>query len=166
MIISFLVAHDLNRLIGGNGTMPWHLPDDMRWFRNQSIGKPIIMGRKTYESIPKKFRPLKDRHNIVLTKNEAYQAPGATVVHTVEDALAAAGDVEEIVIGGGAKIYELFLPYVNKMDLTVINGRFSGDTYFPEIDMDEWYEAWTYIHEADEQHAHKFVWQILEKIER
>ena len=102
--IAMVVAMDQNRLIGADNGLPWRLPDDMQWFVQQTMGKPIIMGRKTYESIPAKFRPLKGRHNIVLTRDHSYEAPGATVVHTVEEALATAGDVEEIIIGGGANV--------------------------------------------------------------
>lgn len=163
MKISFLVAMDLDRLIGADGDLPWRLPDDMGWFREKSLGKPIIMGRKTYESIPDKFRPLPQRHNIVMTQNEAYEAPGTTVVHSVEGALAAAGDVPEIIIGGGSKIYELFLPYVNRIYLTVVNGRYPGDTYLPNIDLTKWRETFRQHHPVDERHEVAFDWIVLER---
>lgn len=163
MFVSFLVAHDLNRVIGANDTIPWRLPDDMRWFRDKSIGKPVIMGRKTYESIPAKYRPLPNRHNIILTRNSAYTADGATVVHSAADAMVAAGAVDEVIIGGGAAVYELFLPLVNRIYLTVVHGRFPGDTYFPEIDLTDWREIYRQHHSADERHAVSFEWVVLEK---
>ena len=163
MKISILVAMDQNRLIGADGSIPWRLPDDMRWFKEKSIGKPIIMGRKTFESIPLKFRPFPQRHNIILTRNPNYEAPGATIVHSVEAALEAAGDVEEIIIGGGTKIYELFLPVVNRIYLTVVNGRYQGDTYLPEMKLDGWQESYRQHHPADEKHEVSFDWVIWEK---
>lgn len=102
-IISFVVAMDERGLIGRNNGLPWRLPDDMRWFREVTMGKPVVMGRKTYESIPARFRPLVGRHNIIITRNRDYRAEGATVVHSMEEALAAAGDVEEVMIGGERK---------------------------------------------------------------
>lgn len=164
MYVSFLVAHDLNRVIGANDTIPWRLPDDMRWFRKKSIGKPVILGRKTYESIPAKFRPLPQRHNIILTRNREYIADGATVVHSAAAALAVAGDVEEVIVGGGAAVYELFLPLVNRIYLTVVNGRFPGDTYFPKIDHTNWRETFRQPHPADARHAVSFEWVVLEKV--
>ena len=89
--IAYVVAMDANRLIGRDNALPWRLPDDMRWFRAQTLGKPCIMGRKTYDSLPDRFRPLPGRLNIVVTRNHEYDAPGAVVVHSVADALAAAG---------------------------------------------------------------------------
>ena len=163
MYISFLVATDQNRLIGANNSIPWRLPDDMGWFREKSMHKPIIMGRKTYESLPLKFRPLPHRHNIILTRNRAYQAPGATVAYSIEAALMAAGDVEEIIIGGGSKIYELFIPFVNRIYLTLVNGRYQGDTYLPEFDLAGWHETFRQHHPVDEKHAVSFDWVILEK---
>ena len=164
MKISLIVAMDQNRLIGADNRMPWHLPADMRWFRENTIGKPVIMGRKTYESIPLKFRPFPNRHNIILTRNPEYEAPGATVVHTVEAALEAAGEVEEIIIGGGTTIYELFMPLVNRMYLTFVNGRFQGDTYLPDFDLTHWQEIFRKHHPADEKHVVSLDWVVYEKV--
>ena len=164
MKISLIVAMDQNRLIGADNRMPWHLPADMRWFRENTIGKPVIMGRKTYESIPLKFRPFPNRHNIILTRNPEYEAPGATVVHTVEAALEVAGAVEEIIIGGGTTIYELFMPLVNRMYLTFVNGRFQGDTYLPEFDLSGWHETFRKHYPADEKHAVSLDWVVYEKM--
>lgn len=163
MIISMLVAQDQNRLIGANNRIPWRLPDDMVWFRQRSMGKPVIMGRKTFDSIPAKYRPLPGRHNIVLTRNPEYKVDGLSVVHSVEAALAAAGEVEEVIIAGGTMIYTLFMPHINKIYLTQVHGRFQGDTYLPEIDFTDWQETYRQHHPADERHSVSFDWIILEK---
>lgn len=162
-ILAIVVAMDKNRLIGADNGLPWRLPDDMQWFVQQTMGKPIIMGRRTYESIPAKFRPLKGRHNIVLTRDRSYEAPGATVVHSVEEALAAAGDVAEIIIGGGANLYAQLLPQTNRIYLTLIEAALDGDAYFPEIDQSAWRETFRQHHPADERHNFAFTWLILER---
>ncbi len=161
--LSIIVAMDQNRLIGKDNRMPWHLPADMRWFRENTVGKPVIMGRKTYESIPLKFRPFPNRHNIILTRNPDYEAPGATVVLTSEAALEAAGDVEEIMIGGGTTIYELFMPLVNRFYLTKVNGRYEGDTYLPEFDLNGWQETFHEHHPTDGKNEVSIDWYIFDK---
>jgi dihydrofolate reductase len=161
--IAMVVAMDQNRLVGVDNGLPWRLPDDMQWFVQQTMGKPVIMGRKTYESIPAKFRPLKGRHNIVLTREQSYDAPGATIVHSVEDALLAAGDAEEIIIGGGANLYAQLLPQTNRIYLTLIEATLDGDAYFPEIEQSAWHETFRQHHPADEQHNFAFTWLILER---
>lgn len=163
--LAMVVAMDRNRLIGTGGTLPWRLPDDMQWFVQQTMDKPVIMGRKTYESIPVKFRPLKGRHNIVLTRDRGYEAPGATVVHSLEAALAAAGDVEEIIIGGGANLYTQLLPQTTRLYLTLVEAELAGDTYFPEIEWSTWRETFRRHHPADERHQFAFTWLILERRE-
>ncbi len=163
MLISYVVAMDENRLIGADNQLPWRLPDDMRWFRQQTMGKPVIMGRKTYESIPLKFRPLPGRHNIILTRDLAYTAPGGTVVHSIELALESAGNVKEIIIGGGATLYEQFWPWVNRLYLTRVNGRFQGDAHFPKFDQSLWKIIYQQDHAVDEQHQTPFTWFIMEK---
>ncbi|HEX6385847.1 MAG TPA: dihydrofolate reductase, partial [Anaerolineae bacterium] len=161
--ISFVVAMDRNRVIGVGGRLPWRLPDDMKWFKEVTMGKPVIMGRKTYDSIPNRFKPLAGRHNIVLTRNRDYRAEGATVVHSVEEALAATGDADEIMIGGGAQLYEALLPQADRLYLTLVDGTFEGDTYFPELDMREWRERYRQDHDPDERHLYRFTWLILER---
>ena len=116
--IAYVVAMDDNRLIGRDNGLPWRLPDDMRWFREKTIGKPCILGRKTYDSLPARFRPLPGRLNIVVTRNPDYDAPGAVVVHSVDDALRAAGDVDEVIIVGGADLFRELLPIVDRLYLT------------------------------------------------
>ena len=161
--LAMVVAMDRNGLIGAGNGLPWRLPDDMQWFVQQTMGKPIIMGRKTYESIPAKFRPLKGRHNIVLTRDRNYEAPGATVVHSVEEALVAAGDVEEIIIGGGANLYAQLLPQTNRIYLTLIEADLEGDAYFPPIQAIAWRKTFTQHHPTDERHNFAFTWLILER---
>ncbi|MCL4263847.1 MAG: dihydrofolate reductase [Anaerolineae bacterium] len=160
MIISLIVAMDYNRLIGANNGLPWRLPDDMRWFVERTMGKPVIMGRKTYNSIPAKFRPLHGRHNIIITRNPDYEAVGCTVVHSLAAALAAAGDVPEVIIGGGAQIYAKALPLAHRLYLTLIDGEFTGDAYFPPLDPAEWRETFRQEHEPDARHGHRFTWLI------
>jgi len=162
-MISFVVAMDTNRVIGANGRLPWRLPDDMRWFRQVTVGKSVIMGRKTYESIPAKFRPLPDRHNIVVTRQLDYEAPGATVVHSIEAALKTAGNGSEIIIGGGSDLYTQLLPQAGRLYLTLVQAEFAGDTYFPEFDETEWVLALRESHPADDRHAVPFEWVILER---
>ena len=162
-VLAMVVAMDKNRLIGADNGLPWRLPDDMQWFVQQTMGKPVIMGRKTYESIPAKFRPLQGRHNIVLTREQSYEAPGATVVHSVEDALLAAGDAEEIIIGGGANLYAQLLPQTSRLYLTLVEAELDGDAYFPEIDWSAWRETFRHHHPADERHHFAFTWLILER---
>ncbi len=163
--IAYVVAMDDNRLIGRDNTLPWRLPDDMAWFRDKTMGKPCVMGRKTYDSLPDRFRPLPGRLNIVVTRNPDYEAPGAVVVHSVEDALAAAGEAEEIIIVGGADLFGRLLPVVDRLYLTHVHDAAEGHVYFPEFDRDEWREIYRQHHPADERHAQAFTWMILDRIE-
>lgn len=164
--LAMVVALDKNRLIGADNGLPWRLPDDMQWFVDKTMGKPVLMGRKTYQSIPAKFRPLRGRHNIVLTRDPLYQPPGATVVHSIEDALEAAGDVEEIIIGGGANLYAQLLPQTRRLYLTLIEAELEGDAFFPEFEGYAWRETFRHYHPADERHPFAFTWIILERDEQ
>ncbi len=161
MMISLIVAMDKNRLIGAHNALPWRLPDDMKWFVEHTMGKPVIMGRKTYDSVPAKFKPLHGRHNIIVTGNPHYEAPGCTVVHSLAAALTAAGDVPEVMIGGGSQLYAQSLPLAKRLYLTLVEGEFVGDVYFPEIEWSGWDEVFRQDHAADERHAAAFTWQIL-----
>ena len=154
---------DKNRLIGANNRLPWRLPDDMKWFVEQTMGKPVVMGRKTYDSIPPKFKPLNGRKNIIITRNKNYEAVGCFVVHSLDEAIAVAGDVPEIIIGGGTQIYELSLPVANRIYLTEVDGVFNGDAFFPEINSAAWRETYRETHPVDKRHAHAFTWLILDR---
>ncbi|MGE7988035.1 dihydrofolate reductase [Lysinibacillus fusiformis] len=127
-MISLIVAHDDNQVIGYNNGMPWHLPGDLQYFKNKTMGKPMIMGRKTFESIG---RPLPGRHNIVITRDENYHAEGIETVTSLEEAIAIAGDVEEIMIIGGEQIFRLSMEMADRLYITKINHSFQGDTFFP-----------------------------------
>ena len=135
MIISLIAAIGKNNVIGVDNKLPWKLSADLKRFRQITSGKPVIMGRKTFESIGK---PLPNRINIILTRDENYKAQGCVVVHSAEEALDAAKDNEEIMIIGGEQIFKEFLPVSNKMYITFIDKEFEGDSYFPEYNKNEW----------------------------
>jgi dihydrofolate reductase len=163
--IAFVVAMSRNRVIGIHNGLPWRLPDDMKCFVEITMGKPVIMGRRTYDSIPERFRPLSGRHNIVVTRNEAYDAPGATIVHSIEEALtAAAADMpEEIIIGGGAILYEALLPRADRLYLTRVEADVIGDAFFPALADAEWRTVASCFHDIDERHDYPFTWLLLER---
>ncbi|MDF5377698.1 type 3 dihydrofolate reductase, partial [Vibrio parahaemolyticus] len=129
MIISMIAAMADNRIIGKDNQMPWHLPADFAWFKRCTMGKPVIMGRKTYESIG---RPLPGRLNIVISRDETLKIEGVTTVTSIEQALDVAGDVEEVMIIGGGAIYASCLPMANKLYVTHIEAAIDGDTQFPD----------------------------------
>jgi dihydrofolate reductase len=137
MRISLIVAMGENRVIGVDNRMPWHLSSDLQRFRRITLGKPILMGRRTHQSIG---RPLPGRQNIVLTSDADFAAAGCDVVHSVADALTAAGDAPELMVIGGAVLYREFLPRADRLYLTLIHRSFAGETFFPEIDWAEWRE--------------------------
>ncbi|HSC76591.1 MAG TPA: dihydrofolate reductase [Pseudomonadales bacterium] len=142
--IALIVARTRNGVIGRNNTMPWHLPEDLRYFKRVTLGKPIIMGRNTWESLGK---PLPGRDNIVITRNKNFCADGATVVNDLEtalqlaDSLADARGVEEVMIIGGAQIYKAALEHVQRAYITEIDADIDGDTFFPMLDAKTWKET-------------------------
>lgn len=163
MKISMIAAMAHNRVIGLDNKMPWHIPADLKFFRKMTSGKPVIMGRKTYESIGK---PLPKRHNIVLTRSSDFSPEGVTVVHDMDSALAAAGDVEEVVIMGGGNIYQQFLPKASILYLTFIDLDTPGDTHFIDYKTKgQWQQVWQQCHSKDEGHPHDFEFVRLERIE-
>ena len=135
MIVSLIVAMDEDRVIGFEGGMPWHLPADLKHFREITMGKPLVMGRRTHESIGK---ALPGRRNIVLSHNPDYAAEGCEVAASLDEALALCGDEEEVMVIGGAKLFEEALPRADRIHLTRIHGHYPGDTYFPKFDNDAW----------------------------
>lgn len=144
MIISLIAVMDEGRVIGRNGRLPWsswQVAADVHRFYELTLGKTVVMGRKTYESLPGRLRPLPGRKNIVLTRSDNALAFGCQVAHTIEEALAAAGDVPELMVIGGGEIYTLFLPLAQRMYLTIIRGSFEGDAYFPEYDAAGWVDT-------------------------
>lgn len=168
MIISAIAAVAENGIIGHQGDLPWSLPDDMAWFQHHTKGHHVITGRKNYESIPPKYRPLKGRVNLVVTRNAAYEAPGAVVVTSIEAALdhaRAAGEAEAFIIGGGEIYREAFAKgLVQRLYLTRVHAHLKGDTHFPEVAPVEWRELSRQHHPEDERHAHPFSFVILERI--
>lgn len=129
-----------NGVIGIDNRLPWHLPEDLRRFKELTTGHAVIMGRKTWESLPPKFRPLPGRHNIVVTRNAGYRAEGATVVHSIEEArIAAEGELAYVI--GGAEIYVQALPLAVRLEITEIDADFAGDAGFPARDPAVWREA-------------------------
>ena len=134
-MISIIVAVSSNNVIGAERALPWHLPEDLQRFKKVTMGKPIIMGRETHASIG---RPVPGRQNIVLSRQDDLEIEGCEVVNTIEAALAAAGDAEEVMIVGGGEIYRQFLPMSDRIYLTRVQAEVEGDTRFPELDMSEW----------------------------
>lgn len=149
-----------NRVIGRNNDLPWRMPADLRHFRRTTLGHPVIMGRKNYESIGK---PLAGRTNIVVTANRDFQAPGCQVVHSIETALAAACDAPEAFIIGGAVLYAQTLARADRLHLTVIHAAVPGDTYFPEIDPADWREVQRDHHVADADNPYAYSFLLFEK---
>lgn len=138
MKISIIVAMSVNRVIGKNNSLPWRLPDDLKRFKNLTMGHCLIMGRKTFESIG---RPLPGREIIVVTRQDNFSPENVKVCHSLEDALELAKQIEkngEIFIGGGTEIFEQTLDIVDRIYLTIINKHFDGDAYFPEFDESQW----------------------------
>lgn len=136
MIISFIAAMSENGVIGRDNKLPWHLPEELQYFKKTTLGKPVLMGRKTFESMNSK--PLPGRHNIILSQNMDFKSQDVTVVHSLAEALKATKGVEELMVIGGAKIFELFLPLASRLYLTIVHGQYEGDSYFPRLDWNEW----------------------------
>lgn len=136
MRISLIAAKSENGVIGKDNKLPWHLPEDLKYFKKMTLGKPVIMGRKTFESMGSK--PLPNRENIVLTRYEGLVLPGCIIVNSVEGALAAAGSSAEAMVIGGAEIYSLFLPIADRLYLSIIPQIIDGDSFFPKLDMENW----------------------------
>lgn len=168
MIISLIVAADENNAIGKGGTMPWHLPDEWKYFRDTTMGKPVIMGRKTWESLPEARRPLPGRRNIVVTRQEAYDAPGADVVPGVDEAvkLASTGSDEVFIIGGG-QLYGYGMEIADRLYLTRVHTEIEGaDAFFPAVDFLDWREVSRTEHAADERHPFAFTQLVFERLSR
>jgi len=159
--ISLIAAMDRNRVIGHQGELPWRLPNDLQWFRRCTMGKPMIMGRRTWESIG---RPLAGRTSIVLTTDESYTAAGATVVHSLEQALAAAGDADEVMIIGGGVLFAETITLADRLYLTVIQAEVEGDTRFPFFSTDDWQETFSEHHEPDDNNPWTYDFLIWEHV--
>lgn len=160
--ISLVAAMDKNRVIGNkDNTLPWHLPADLKRFKSITLGKPIIMGRKTFESIGK---PLPERTNIIITRNEKYEAPGCIVVHSPDEAIKAAGDAPEIMVIGGAEIFAQFMPMAKRVYFTFVDGKFDGNVYFPGWNPKEWRETFREAHDADERNPYAYTFVTMDRV--
>ncbi|CAK4070955.1 type 3 dihydrofolate reductase [Vibrio sp. 16] len=159
MIISMIAAMANDRIIGKDNQMPWHLPADFAWFKRCTMGKPVVMGRKTYDSIG---RPLPGRENIVISRDASLTIDGVTTVTSIDDALKAAGNVDEVMIIGGGAIYAACLPLANKLYVTHIDACVDGDTQFPDWGA-EFEECYSETFTADEKNAYNMRFVVLEK---
>ncbi|HVG13919.1 MAG TPA: dihydrofolate reductase [Chitinophagaceae bacterium] len=161
MIISLLLAADENNVIGFNNQLPWHLPNDLKYFKNLTWGMPIVMGRKTFESIGK---PLPGRRSIVITRNKEWKERNVETVHSIDEAVLLAGtSVKEIFIIGGAEIYNSVLPDADRVYLTRIHHRFEGDVFFKGIDPLLWTLAREVNCSADEKNSYNHSFQVWER---
>ncbi|WDE12367.1 type 3 dihydrofolate reductase [Thalassomonas haliotis] len=159
--LSLIVACADNNIIGKDNQMPWHLPADLAYFKKTTLGKPIIMGRKTYESIG---RPLPGRQNIVISRNPDFSAEGVDVVTCVDQALALAGGVEEIMVIGGGAIYSHCLPAATRLYVTHIKAGIEGDTRFPDFDSENtWVKTASELRPADEKNAYDLDFCVYER---
>lgn len=160
MTISIIVAASANNVIGANGGLPWHLPEDLRRFKALTMGKPIIMGRLTFESIG---RALPGRRNIVITTQSDYDAPGCDVVDNAANAVEVAGDVEEVMVIGGGQVYEQFLPETNRIYLTRVFADIEGDTFFPKLEPQNWQTVASEEFEGNDERQFGFSFETLQR---
>jgi len=160
MKLSLIVAMSSNRVIGVDNRLPWHFSADLRRFKRITLGKPILMGRHTHESIG---RPLPGRDNIVLTRDRDYAAPGCTVVHSLEAALEAAAAAPELMVIGGSTLYEQLLPKADRLYLTLIEREFPGDTLFPEFRREDWLELEAQVIDNDPTVFFHYRFLVLER---
>jgi dihydrofolate reductase len=159
-LLTLVVAVADNGIIGRDNGLPWHLPEDLKRFKRLTLGKPIVMGRRTFESIGK---PLPGRHNIVVTRDPNYRREGVTVVHDADAALEAAGDAAEIMIIGGAELFRLFLPRAGRVHLTRVHGNVAGDVHWPALDETRWQVVQRENLAADERHAYAMTFEVWEE---
>jgi dihydrofolate reductase len=160
MKISLIVAVSRNGAIGLNNQLPWYLPEDLKYFKSVTMGKPLIMGRKTFDSIG---RPLPGRANIVLTRDPQWTSDGVKVVQSVEQALVAgeiaceAADVDEIMVIGGEQIYRMTIDLADRIYLTQVDADVEGDAFFPDIDLNNWSQTSVKLPESIDKHPYQFL---------
>ncbi|MEX2482877.1 MAG: dihydrofolate reductase [Gammaproteobacteria bacterium] len=160
-MLSLVVAMDRGRLIGRDGSLPWHLPDDLRRFRAITMGKPIIMGRHTHDSIG---RVLPGRRNIVLSRDGGDRAPGCDVYPSLDAALASIAPSSEVMVIGGAAVYREALPRAGRIYLTEVDAELAGEVRFPALADEQWREVSTQHRSRDERHAYDYCFRILERV--
>ncbi|AYA76741.1 dihydrofolate reductase [Bacillus sp. Y1] len=157
-MISLLWAMDENRAIGRNNQLPWHLPEDLKYFKRVTMGKPIAMGRKTYDSIG---RPLPGRENIVITRNQGVTIEGCTVIHDVKDLLKR--DDEELFVIGGAEIFKEIIPFADRLYVTEIREEFEADTFFPEYNLSDWELIESTLGIKDEKNPYNYEFLVYQR---
>ena len=163
MTISIIAAASENNVIGKKNQLPWHLPSDMKYFRDTTMGHCVIMGRKNYDSTPEKFRPLPGRTNIIVTRQNKFSAPGCMVVNSIEEALEEVkkkNETEAFIIGGG-EIFRQSMHLADKIYLTKVHAEIEGDVYFPEINNEEWKVESAQRFKADEKNKYDYSFLIL-----
>ena len=161
MRIALIAAMANNNVIGKDNDMPWHLPDDLKFFKSKTVGKPVIMGRKTFESIGS--RPLPNRPNFVVSRNSDLKLEGVEVFSSVDDVLATLSNVDEVIIMGGGQLYKEMLPRADRLYLTLIDAEIEGDTFFPNWQALAWNPLEKVRHEADERHAYAFDFVTMDR---
>lgn len=160
-MISLMLAMDENRLIGKDNQLPWHLPADLRYFKNVTMGHPIVMGRKTFESVG---RVLPGRENIIVTRKANFKAEGVTILHSIDEVKQFADSTkEEVFVIGGAEIFKEILPVTDRLYITEIHHEFKGDTYFPEVNPDEWVQRSVTPGVVDEKNRYPHDFVVLER---
>lgn len=159
-IITLIAARARNGVIGRNNQMPWKIPGEQAYFKRMTMGSPIVMGRKTWESLG---RVLPGRHNIVVTRNRAYKATGADVVASFDDALKVAGDVDQIFVIGGAQLYASAMPHARRVLLTEIDADFDGDTHMPALDRTQWRETGRETHGPTSERPFAYSFVVYER---
>jgi dihydrofolate reductase len=165
MLISIIAAAAENNVIGKNNDLPWHLPADMKYFKDKTMGHCVIMGRKNYDSIPLRFRPFTGRTNIIVTRQKNFSAPGCIVVNSLDEALAEAkkkNETEAFIIGGG-EIFKHSMELADKIYLTRIHSMIEGDVYFPSLNPEEWQEESAEHRKADEKNKYDYSFVVLSK---
>ncbi|MGM0632012.1 MAG: type 3 dihydrofolate reductase [Pseudomonadota bacterium] len=167
MRLALIWAMSRNRVIGRNNALPWYLPEDLKYFKRVTMGKPIIMGRRTWESIG---RPLPGRTNIIVSRNTGFEAEGAKVVHTLDEAITMAENIayinggEEAVVMGGAEIYRQALPRADRLYLTQVHAEVEGDAFFPEFDIERWHELGREDFPASGPNPYDYSFVVLERL--
>lgn len=161
MRLALVVAAAENGVIGNANQLPWHLPDDLRRFKQLTLGKPMVMGRKTYDSIG---RPLPGRTSIVVTRQAGLRIEGCVVVNSLDAALQAAGEVAEVAVIGGEELFRHALPRADLIHLTRVHAEVPGDTFLPPLDARQWREATLDTHPADARHAHAFSFVEMTRV--
>lgn len=162
-MLSIIVAAARNNAIGKNNQLLWHMPADLKFFKETTVGHPVVMGRKTFDSVGK---PLPKRRNIVITRNPDFSAEGVEVCLSLEDALGLLDNKEENFIVGGSEIYKMSLPYCDRIYFTEIDGDFEADTFFPEIDAEEWHLISKEEHHADERNPYNYRFLTYERTKK